>query len=377
MLQLRLSYAQKPPQADPDEEDIRISAIESFHNLKLEDSLHKTWYPMARKLIGETYEASQQDDELRSNIHATIMSPIVSHCSEAWLRIRGYAYGLALNRLAGSDQFTPGSKPSHMFDDTARGLQGRTTSRIEDEPVCLCALLGLDNTQVLDIAVPGPRRKRILFSIFSKPKMASLCRNFGLDAQAILRKCHDERMKAALQLVDAFPPHIIFWNVPRLKKQGWRWAPSTLLNEDTQIRIRAAIYAERRDEGLLVVFPGWRISLDHETVQGALRNDDCVGLKINADIEGDDHPFRRSWLRSRLRGSGKHWQKVFDKNRDLALIVSEERGVLVAVDRVIDGIVFATFEAAVERCPSTVPIEFARVFSGRGTWVEYPKWCIG
>ena len=375
-MQLRLSYAQKPPQADPDEESIRISAIESLQKLKYEDSLHETWHPIARKLIGETYEASLADDELRSEIHAAIMSPIVSHCGEAWLRSRGYAYGLALNRLSGSDHFKPGSKPSHMFDDTARGLQGRATSRIEDEPICLCALLGLDNTQVLDIPVPGPQRKRILSSISSKPRLAALCRKVGLDAQSNLTKCHDNRMKAALQLVDAFPPHIIFWNVQRLKKQGWRWAPSTLLTEDTQILARASKYAERRDEGLLVSFPGWRVSLDHRTVQKALRNNDCVVLKIDANLEGSHHPFRRSWLLSRLRGT-RNWRKFFDETPDVALVVWEGRGILVAVQREVDGIVFTTFETAVERFPLTSPIENATIFSGKGTWVEYPKWCIG
>ena len=131
----------KPPQIDPDEEGIRISAFESFQNLELEDNLDRTWYPVATNLIGETYEATQHDDEVRSDIHATIISTIVRHCSEAWLRSRGYAFGLTLNRLSGSNHFNIVSKPSHMFDDTARGLQGRTKSRIEDEPVCLCALL--------------------------------------------------------------------------------------------------------------------------------------------------------------------------------------------------------------------------------------------
>ena len=89
-------------------------------------------------------------------------------------------------------------------------------------------------------------------------------------------------------------------------------------------------------------------------------------LTINADIEGDDHPFRRSWLRSRLQGSGKHWHKFFKDNHDLALVVSEGKGILVAVHREVDGIVFTTFEAAVERFPSTAPIEIATIFSGRG-----------
>ncbi|KAL6719516.1 hypothetical protein ACLMJK_003757 [Lecanora helva] len=82
-MELRRSYAQKPPQDDPMEEDLRLSAIESFQDLQLEDDLHKTWYPIAKRLIGETYEPSRRDDKVRSSIHATIMNPIVSDCSEA------------------------------------------------------------------------------------------------------------------------------------------------------------------------------------------------------------------------------------------------------------------------------------------------------
>ena len=307
------------------------------------------------------------------------MSPIISHCGEAWLRTRGFSYHIVLNRLSGTDQFRPGTKPFHVFDDTARGLQGRTTSRIEDEPVCLCALLGLDNTRVLDIPVPSPRRKRILTSISSKPKLATLCRNMGFDAQSTLSQCHDQRMKAVLQLVDVLPPHIIFWNVPRLQEKGWHWAPSTLLSEDTQIRSRASVYAERRDEGLLVGFPGWRITLEREVkTQKALRKNGRVVLIIdNKECEGLNHPFRRSWMRSRLQGSRKRWRSVFARNRDLALVVDEGRGVLVTVQRVADGICFANFEAPAERFPPSAPLDHDTVFSGTATWVEYPRWCIG
>ena len=376
-LNLRLSYAQKPPQDDPMEEDLRLSAIESFQDLQLEDKLHKTWHPIAINLVGETYSPTRRDDELRSNIHATIMSPIVSHCSEAWLRSRGFAYSIALNHESGSDHFKPGSKPSHMFDDTVRGLQGRTTSRIEDEPICLCALLGLDNTAVLNIPVPSPRKKRLLSSLISTSRLSSVCRKAGFDASATLSKCHDERMRTTLQLIDAFPPHIIFWNVPRLKTQGWRWAPSTFLGEDTQIRMRATVFAHRRPEGLLVNFQGWRVAIDQETIRGALRNDECVVLKTRAEIDGDDHPFRASWLRARLPGSRRYWRRFFSRNQDVALIVEEGKGALVAVSGVGDRITFTRFEAAIERLPPNDMMESATVFCGRGTWVEYSKWCIG
>ncbi|KAL9635043.1 MAG: hypothetical protein Q9164_003718 [Protoblastenia rupestris] len=259
-VQLRLSYAEKPAQSDPDEEELRISAIESFKDLKFADNLHKTWLPLAKDLLGESYEASILDDQLRSDIHAIIISPIVAHCSEAWLRTRGFFYQISLNRQSGTDHFRVGLKPSAIFGDTARGLQGRTTSRIEDEPVCLCALLGLDNANILKIPVPSFRKKRLLSSVISRPWLATICRNAGFDPQSALIKCHDDRMKAAFQLLDAIPPHIIFWNVPRLREKGWRWAPSTFLTEDTRIATRAVTYAERREEGLCVGFSGWRVS---------------------------------------------------------------------------------------------------------------------
>ena len=382
-VQLRLSYAEKPPQSDPDEEELRISAIESFEDLKFEDNLQKTWLPLAKNILGESYEASILDDQLRSDIHATIISPIVAHCSEAWLRTRGFVNYNLLNRQSGTDHFRVGSKPSAVFDDTARGLQGRTTSRIEDEPLCLGALLGLDNANILRIPVPSFRKKRLLSSVISRPWLATICRNVGLNPQSALMKCHDDRMKAAFQLVDAFPPHIIFWNVPRLREKGWRWAPSTFLTEDTRITTRAAPYAERREEGLFVGFNGWRLSfLDGGIEQKkALRRGEggCVVLVLRAQgmKNGESYPFRPSWMRVRLPGSAKRWRRVLGRRSDWAVIVDEGRGVLVAVDREEDGLVFTTFESAVERVPSAASVERDTVFEATGRWVEYPKWCIG
>ncbi|KAI4218322.1 MAG: hypothetical protein L6R36_009018 [Xanthoria steineri] len=232
-MQLRHEYAQKPPQADPIEEDLRISAIETMETLKFEDDLHKTWYPIAKRLIGETYAPSPLDEELRNNIYAiTTMSPIIAHSGDAWVRSRGLYYTVALNRSASSGHFIAGTKPSVLLGDIALGLQGRTTSRIEDEPVCLCALLGLDNTKVLQIPVPGPKEKRILSSINSRPTIAGLCR---------------------------------------------------------------------------------------------------------------------------------------DGNK----------GILAAVVREAEGVVFTLFRATVERVLSEESIEAATVFSGRATWIAYPKWCVG
>lgn len=379
-MQLRHEYAQKPPQADPIEEDLRISAIETMETLKFEDDLHKTWYPIAKRLIGETYAPSPLDEELRNNIYAiTTMSPIIAHSGDAWVRSRGLYYTVALNRSASSGHFIAGTKPSVLLGDIALGLQGRTTSRIEDEPVCLCALLGLDNTKVLQIPVPGPKEKRILSSINSRPTIAGLCRGMGFNASGRSSRCHEQRMRTALELLDTFPPGVVFWNVPRLRQPGWRWAPSTLLGQNTDTSSLVTARSARRDEGLDVSFPGWRIKMDRGLVRKVSRTTGDIVLAIDAELqEGfDHHPFRRSWLRSRLRGPRNAWRRYFDTHHDVALIVDGNKGILAAVVREAEGVVFTLFRATVERVLSEESIEAATVFSGRATWIAYPKWCVG
>lgn len=378
---LRLSYANKPPQADQDEENLRISAIESIRDLKFEDNIHKTWLPLMKDLIGKDYKPTWLDDHLLSDINAITMCPILAHAAEGWYRNRGIFYKISLNRQSGTDHLSHGFKASTVFNDTVRGLQGLTTSRVEDEPVCLCALLGLDNARVLDIPVLSFRKKRILSSISSRPILAILCCKMGFNTQSTLNRCHHERMKAAWLLMDAFPPEIIFWNVPRLQEKGWRWAPSSFLREDTQIRSRAATKAVRLGEGLLVQFQGFRISLEYENTRETLQDDgECVILSISCpDFSniGNVYPFRRSWARSRLSGPSKYWQRFFSQNRELALIVQEDKAILAAVNREADGICFTTFAGAAERYSSSVSLRSAMVFSGRGKWISYPKWCIG
>ena len=378
---LRLSIANKPPQADQDEGNLRISAIKSMVDHKFEDNLHKTWLPLMKDLIGEDYKPTRLDDQVLSDINAVDMCPILAHAANGWYRNRGIFYMISLNRQSGTDHLSHGLKPSTVFNDTVRGLQGLTTSRVEDEPVCLCALLGLDNARVLDIPVLSIRKKRILSSISSRPTLATICCKIGFSAQSTLNRCHDERMKAVWSLIDAFPPEIIFWNVPRLQEKGWRWVPSSFLCEDTQIRIRATTKAARLDEGLLVQFQGFRISLEYKNTRETLQDEsDCVILSISSpDLPniGNAHPFRRYWTLSRLSGPSRHWQRFFSQNRELALIVQEDRAVLAAVNREADGICFTTFAGAAERYSSSVSLRSAMVFSGTGKWIAYPKWCIG
>ncbi|GAB1311912.1 Heterokaryon incompatibility domain-containing protein [Madurella fahalii] len=78
----------------------------------------------------------------------------------------------------------------------AKYQRSRQTSRPIDEPLCMAAILGLD---------PSPM--------------------FPHDEDIV------ERMAVFYQLIGRFDPRIIFHNLPRLPKDGYRWAPASFLHQ--------------------------------------------------------------------------------------------------------------------------------------------------
>ena len=166
-LEKRLEFANKPPQLDPDEEDLRITAQESLRDLESLSLIQETWYPVANRILGRKYKPTQRDDWLRTSINTTLLSPIVGHGAGSWYRLRGMTYSISLDRTSDFGHFTPENKPAHNFVDVVRGLQGRTTSRLEDEAVCLYELLGLDVGRVYTIPVMPYQIKRFLSMINS------------------------------------------------------------------------------------------------------------------------------------------------------------------------------------------------------------------
>lgn len=325
-----LAYAQMGPQSDPEEEELRQLALKSLEDSEVEDRLHETWYPVARKVFGSSYGPTEQDGHTRTSINSALMSPIVGHGTEGWIRSRGYAYIVSLDRTSSPYHFASKTQPSHLLAEVVRALQGRTTSRTEDEPICLCALLGLDVGKVSEIPLLGRNSKRVFAHLASHNKLSALCQKLGLDVDSKLSKCHDQRMARALQLMNAFPPGIVFWNVPRLQQRGWRWAPSTFLRENTKILFQAQNNAKRRDEGLVMQFPAWRLTLDWRAARGISKTKRSTVMVIKAVIKPDSHPFRRSWQQFRILGSITHLQAPKSKKADtvLVLIMDDTREVL-------------------------------------------------
>lgn len=75
---------------------------------------------------------------------------------------------------------------------------------------------------------------------------------------------------------------------------------------------------------------------------------------------------------------------TFTPQSNFALVVHSDRrvlsrdgGVLTTVRKDVEGIVFTTFESAVERLIDNALSEPGNVFTGTAQWVEDATWCIG
>ena len=118
----------------------------------------------------------------------------------------------------GSDEF-------NRFVPVTNLLQHRTTSKPEDETICLSTLFSMNTARILN--TPEPARMKTLLSSFPK-----------------------------------VPPHMIFLSGPKLQVDGYRWAPATLLGRQHRTDTHdlwAGSSVSRTDEGLQVCFPGFEI----------------------------------------------------------------------------------------------------------------------
>jgi hypothetical protein len=96
----------------------------------------------------------------------------------------------------------------------AVGLSSRRTSRGSDEILCAATILGLNLEPFLDIKVEG------------------LDDDIELDDDAwarLDRELADRRMELFLQHIGRFRGDILFSRVPRLQREGYRWAPRSLM----------------------------------------------------------------------------------------------------------------------------------------------------
>jgi len=98
----------------------------------------------------------------------------------------------------------------------ARALRYRTTSRQEDEAICLTSVLGQDVSKITAI------------------------------------KTADERMAIFYSFAERVPRNMIFRNMSRLETQGYRWAPKSFLQQSASLVTAGGAEALRDEDGVYI-----------------------------------------------------------------------------------------------------------------------------
>ncbi|BCS23554.1 uncharacterized protein APUU_31779A [Aspergillus puulaauensis] len=225
------------------------------------------------------------------------------------------------------------------------GLQGRMTSRRDDEAVCLANLMGIDPLPIVQASTPN------------------------------------QRMKALLLALGRIPGHILFNPYPRIQERGWRWAPQSFLNMGRYLNMENTRTARVDELGLVLRSPGIQLRLN-DSVPDEADISISIGDRVyhlhlrTVDDEGAIMRYNRwKWFHNTLRLElclivGGVPQETF--SREGAAIVSLE-------EETDDGeILFVNYWRYVE---IEVGFEGAdedrEPLHGEGEWIPgYQKWCI-
>lgn len=121
-----------------------------------------------------------------------------------------------------------------LLPPLAHALHQRTTTRMSDEAICAATILDLDVNEIMGVPDPDGRKK----------------------PEEILAV---ERMEIFLRQMRHFRPGIVFHNQKRMKKEGYRWAPATMMGVEPGIfsREMESGASSFRGKGLRVRYPGF------------------------------------------------------------------------------------------------------------------------
>ena len=219
-------YASLPKQEDPKKEDVRLLSIYELNRHAGKPQVANIWKPIVAS-IDHGLTLSAVDKDLHGRLFYALFCTVISHAGAAFLRMKGVATEQYLGRLGPSVE-EPGLRPSEQLINMCWGLRARSTSRPEDETICLSALLGLGISRVQRIS-PLPWRlkesfikMRELLLYIHLVTQESRARILTVCIAKLLRSTHEKRMKIVLSQIEYFPEQMIFWNTPRLQLNGWR-----------------------------------------------------------------------------------------------------------------------------------------------------------
>lgn len=191
--------------------------------------------------------------------------------------------------------------PMHQANEVmvvGHNMKNRSTSRLEDEPVCFATLLGLDLTEILD------------------------CRGT------------EERMEKVFSQLQFVSEMILFSHSPRINKEGLRWVPATFRTNARAYEPGIAMtnFGEVRREGLVAKFNGIVFETGKGSKVAVPRTQFGVGsltLSIRKTGQHGLYPSsRRLWTAALLYGRLKVHVVDLDTNAILVELVESKDGVI-------------------------------------------------
>ena len=286
-------YAVLPEQNDEEEEAARLSAIQILSENRELEPLRSTWH----QIIAEINPESPYSDFDGNVLCYLSINPdqVASYAMIIRPLVKGIGGAEAIGTI--SPQATkPGRRPWHHLVEVIRGIRGRTTSRLEDETICLSVLLGLDVRRVVSIPVLHWNFKDLLAKLRELVVfLGIICpyRKFFhvfVDViERLLRSSQEDRMIVFLSQFVFFPAAMLFWNTRRLQRKGWRWAPFSFLPKDldTDAPLKGGPRGWLTGKGLLIKRP-------------------AISLPTFSFLQGSDYTMKQPTRYDRLRVGWSH-----------------------------------------------------------------------
>lgn len=266
----------------------------------------------------------------------------------------------------------PGLPAAQKFLVLLGGVVNRTTTKKSDETICLAAVLGIDPVPLLNIPPKKENQKQLTEE----------------EKQMRERQACEKRMEKFLELIKGFEQRLIFCSLPRLKSEGFRWAPKSFLDQPGSLVPSIQRPNEGHEAvvkpnggGLLVTYPGIKLGIANPH----------LGDKVN--IRRSDEAF---WCTMSLKpdenGNDLHW----DPALRYAIIASDRVGkkeYLEEADAIVgalngddeDGYPRVRYicRAGLEWA-SEISIDLGTItleepdedMTVSGDWVEDQRWCI-
>jgi hypothetical protein len=254
-----------------------------------------------------------------------------------------------LDRNLCTVQSTPGLRPPpaigspHRFVYLCEQLRWRSTSKAQDEPLCLATLLGLNVAEVLETPEDG-------------------------------------RMIKMLSLQNDFPTDVLFWRVPRIREVGYRWSPSSFLSIPPSLRYwkhGISSFGKSNPRGLMATLEGFIFPSELTELSPTPRYFTTVGRAETFKFWPDDIPENEQEAYGML-GIVMRGPRPFNEQWE---------GVMVGINEVQDEVLYAGYIIGVQvEVVEKSKIVDSQALDANGNviiegvvWVKEGRqvWCVG